>query len=89
MPGPIIEAEDRQPDEKLEIRIRPEVARDLRAYGEYVSGSSPSHVVAAALKRLFREDRDFKEFLKAHPEAGSVKVQKIRNQAAGAGKGAD
>jgi hypothetical protein len=88
MPGPLIDAEDRQPDEKLEIRIRPEVARELRAYGEYVSGSSPSHVVAAALKRLFREDREFKEFLKAHPEAGSIRVQKIRKAAAATGKGA-
>jgi hypothetical protein len=88
MPRPLIEAEDKQPDEKLEIRIRPEIARDLRAYGEYASGSSPSHVVAAALRRLFREDKGFKEFLQANPTAGSSKVQKIRNPSPAAGEGA-
>jgi hypothetical protein len=78
MSAPLIEPEDKQPDEKLEIRLRPEVARDLRAYGEYASGSSASHIVAAALKRLFREDKGFKTFCEANPNAGSVKVQSIR-----------
>ena len=88
MPAPLIEPEDKQPDERLEFRLRPEVARDLRAYGEYASGSSPSHVVAAALKRLFREDRGFKAFREANPTAGSGNVQKIRRQSASSEKGA-
>lgn len=78
MPAPLIEVEDKQPDEKIEIRLRPEVARDLRAYGEYAQGSSASHVVASALKRLFREDKGFKRFREANPSAGLVKVQKFR-----------
>lgn len=86
--APLIEVEDKQPDEKIEVRLRPEIATDLRAYGEYAQGSSPSHVVSAALKRLFREDKGFRRFREANPAAGSVKVQKIRKNGAAAPKGA-
>jgi hypothetical protein len=88
MPAPLIEVEDKQPDEKIEIRVRPEVARDLRAYGEYAQGSSASHVVASALKRLFREDKGFRSFREENPSAGSIKVQKIRKNSPGSEKGA-
>jgi hypothetical protein len=88
MPAPLIEVEDKQPDEKIEIRLRPEVARDLRAYGEYAQGSSTSHVVASALKRLFREDKGFKSFREANPSAGSVKAQKFRKSNPASEKGA-
>ena len=88
MSAPLIEPEDKQPDEKIEIRLRPEVAGDLRAYGEYTTGSSASHVVSAALKRLFREDRGFKSFREANPNAGSPKVQNIRKSKSAATPGA-
>jgi hypothetical protein len=88
MPAPLIEVEDKQPDEKIEIRLRPEVAHDLRAYGEYAQGSSVSHVVAAALRRLFREDKGFKTFREANPSAGSLKVQKFRKNSPASEKGA-
>lgn len=88
MPAPLIEVEDKQPDEKIEVRLRPEVARDLRAYGEYAQGSSASHVVTAALKRLFREDKGFKSFREENPSAGSVKVQKFRKSSPASEKGA-
>jgi len=78
MSAPLIEPEDKQPDEKIEIRLRPELARELRAYGEYTNGSSASHVVSAALKRLFREDKGFKSFREANPNAGAPRVQNIR-----------
>ena len=77
MSAPLIEPEDKKPDEKIELRFRPELARELRAYGEYTSGSSASHIVSAALKRLFREDKGFKSFREANPNAGSPKVQNI------------
>lgn len=88
MSAPLIEPEDKQPDEKLEVRLRPEVARDLRAYGEYANGSSASHVVAAALKRLFRDDKGFRSYRETNPNAGSVKVQNIRKNGAAATQGA-
>lgn len=88
MSAPLIEPEDKQPDEKIEIRLRPETARELRAYGEYTSGSSASHVVSAALKRLFREDKGFRSFREANPSAGSVKVQKFRKNNPASEKGA-
>jgi len=88
MPAPLIEVEDKQPDEKIEIRLRPEVASDLRAYGAYAQGSSASHVVTAALKRLFREDKGFKSFREENPSAGSVKVQKVRKNSPASEKGA-
>ncbi|MGI9070444.1 MAG: hypothetical protein ACR2JB_03715 [Bryobacteraceae bacterium] len=34
-PAPLIEPEDKQPVEQVTIRLRPELARDLRAYGQY------------------------------------------------------
>ena len=88
MPAPLIEVEDKQPDEKIEIRLRPEVAHDLRAYGEYAQCSSGSQVVAAALKRLFRDDKGFKTFREANPSAGSLKVQKFRKNSPASEKGA-
>jgi hypothetical protein len=88
MSAPLIAVEDKQPDEKLEVRLRPEVARDLRAYGEYAQGSSASHVVSAALKRLFREDKGFKSFREQNPSAGSIKLQKIRKSDRASEKGA-
>ena len=88
MPALLIEVEDKQPDEKIEIRLRPEVAHDLRAYGEYARGSSVSHVVAAALKRLFRDDKGFKTFREENPSAGSLKVQKFRKNSPASEKGA-
>jgi hypothetical protein len=68
--APLIEPEDKQPDEQLNIRLRPEVAQDLRAYAQYAHGSSPNHVISAALKRLFAADKGFRDFRDAHPEAG-------------------
>lgn len=88
MSAPLIEPEDKQPDEKLEVRLRPEVARELRAYGEYTNGSSASHVVSAALKRLFREDKGFKSYREANPNSGSPKVQNIRKNKSAATPGA-
>lgn len=88
MSAPLIEPEDKQPDEKIEIRLRPEVARELRAYGEYANGSSASHVVSAALKRLFREDKGFKSYREANPNAGTGKVQSIRKKQVTATPGA-
>jgi len=59
--GPIIEPEDKTPDEPVHIRLRPEIARDLRAYQQYVN-SSVHYVVSAALRRLFAADKEFKMF---------------------------
>ena len=70
MSKPIIEIEDKTPDEQLAVRVRPEIAKDLRAYSEFAS-SSQGHIVAAALKRLFAADKGFKSFLQAQPEAGA------------------
>jgi hypothetical protein len=69
---PLIEPEDKQPDEQVTIRLRPDVARDLRAYGQYADDSSSSHVVSAALKRLFDADKGFRAFRQDHPNAGEV-----------------
>lgn len=75
---PLIEPEDRQPDEQLTIRVRPEVARDLRAYSQYAGNSSSSHVVAAALRRLFKEDKGFKAFKDANPNAAETAASSRR-----------
>ena len=72
MSAPLIEPEDKQPDEQVTIRLRPDVARDLRAYGEYANGSSTNHVVSAALKRLFGADKGFQSFKQERPEAGKL-----------------
>jgi len=75
MSAPLIEPEDKQPDEQVTIRLRPDIARDLRAYGQYANDSSTSHVVSAALKRLFAADKGFQNFKQEHPSAGEVAVR--------------
>jgi hypothetical protein len=82
MTNPIIEIEDKQPDEKISLSLRPEIARSLRAYSEYAHGSSLNHVVTAALKRLFDADKGFRAYQTEHPDAGSVvpqRAEKIRH----------
>jgi hypothetical protein len=75
MSAPLIEPEDKQPDEQVTIRLRPEIAHDLRAYGQYASDSSTSHVVSAALKRLFAADKGFQNFRQEHPSAGDMAIR--------------
>ncbi len=75
MSAPLIEPEDRQPDEQVTIRLRPDIAQDLRAYGQYANDSSTSHVVSAALKRFFAADKGFQNFKEEHPSAGEVAVR--------------
>ncbi len=75
---PLIEVEDKQPDETITVRLRPEVLKDLRAYGEFAKGSSANHVVAAALIRLFRADKEFADFQKANPQAGALPVTRSK-----------
>ena len=77
MTTPIIEIEDKQPDEKISLSLRPEIARSLRAYSDYAHGSSVNHVVTAALKRLFEADKGFKTYLAEHPDAASGAPQKV------------
>ncbi|MGI9072264.1 MAG: DUF2274 domain-containing protein [Bryobacteraceae bacterium] len=69
---PLIEPEDKTPDEKMAVSLRPEIAQDLRAYAEYANNSSSSHIISAALKRLFTADKGFKSFKEANPTAGVV-----------------
>lgn len=76
--APIIQPEDNQPDEQITIRLRPEVARDLRAYGRYVNGSSASHVVSSTLKWLFSADKGFQGFKQDHPDAGNLSLSSRR-----------
>ncbi|MGA8025572.1 MAG: hypothetical protein WB992_00385 [Bryobacteraceae bacterium] len=72
MPAPLIQPEDKQPDEQVTVRLRPEVARELRAYGQYASDSSASHVVSSALRRLFAADKGFQSYKQDHPSAGDL-----------------
>jgi hypothetical protein len=69
---PLIEPEDKNPDEKIVLNLRPELAQDLRAYAQYANDSSPKHIISAALKRLFAADKGFKLFKDANPTAGIV-----------------
>lgn len=76
MSAPLIEPEDRQPDEQVTLRLRPDVVRDLRAYGQYANDSTPSYVVAAALKRLFTADKGFLAYKQENPDVGAIVIQK-------------
>ena len=69
---PLIEPEDKNPDEKIILNLRPEIAQDLRAYARYANNSSPKHIISAALKRLFAADKGFKVFKETNPSAGIV-----------------
>lgn len=87
MSKPIIEVEDKKPDQQLAVWIRPDVAKELRAYSEFAA-SSQGHIVSAALKRLFAADKGFKSFLQAHPEAGSALEGESKPKVARKGKAA-
>jgi len=87
MSKPIIEMEDKTPDEHLAVRVRPEIAKDLRAYSEFAARSQ-GHIVAAALKRLFAADKGFRSFLQTHPEAGSAVQGESKAKVARKGKAA-
>ena len=80
MSTPLIDVEDKQPDEPVTVRLRPEVAKDLRAYGKYAGDSSASHVVCAALKRLFAADKGFHSYRENHPDAGKASATKSREK---------
>lgn len=80
MSTPLIDVEDKQPDEPVTVRLRPEVARDLRAYGRYAGDSSASHVVSAALKRLFAADKGFHSYRENYPDAGKASGAKSREK---------
>ncbi len=41
---PLIDPEDKNPDEKIILNLRPEIAQDLRAYAQYANNSSPKHI---------------------------------------------
>jgi hypothetical protein len=66
---PLIEKEDRREEEPLRVRLNPGVAEQLKAYSKFIE-SSEGHIVNAALQRLFAADKDFKEFIENHPDAG-------------------
>jgi hypothetical protein len=66
---PLIEKEDRREEEPLRVRLNPGVAEQLKAYSKFIE-SSEGHIVNAALQRLFAADKDFKEYVDAHPDAG-------------------
>jgi len=72
--APLISPEDKQPDEELKVKLRPEVASELRAYAQYADNSSLHHVISEALKRLFREDKGFKIFKDENRAAAAVPV---------------
>jgi hypothetical protein len=55
--------------EPLRVRLNPGVAEQLKAYSKFIE-SSEGHIVNAALQRLFAADKDFKEFIENHPDAG-------------------
>ncbi len=66
---PLIEKEDKREEEALRVRLNPGVAEQLKAYAKFIDNSE-AHIVNAALQRVFASDKDFKEFLEAHPDAG-------------------
>ncbi len=66
---PLIEKEDKREEEALRVRLNPGVAEQLKAYAKFID-SSEGYIVNAALQRLFAADKDFKEFVEAHPDAG-------------------
>lgn len=85
---PLIDREDKQPDEKIDVKLRPEVAFMLRGYAKF-SESSHNHIIAAALKRLFYADKEFGVYQQENPKAGdkpvvSAKQKGRKNKSAGA-----
>jgi hypothetical protein len=64
---PLIDIEDKAPDVRIPVALRPEDDADLKLYCQYAKGSSVHHVVRAALRRLFAQDKGFQDFKKGNP----------------------
>jgi hypothetical protein len=79
---PLIEAEDKRKREEIQVKLHPDLATELRDYARYAGGSSTSHVIAGALKRLIDADREFKQWRKDHP-AGATEVPAKNRQRRG------
>ena len=65
----------------LQVRMDEDVRQKLDLYAEFVE-STPSYVVAEALKLLFNRDADFKHWLGQHnnPNLGSETNLKLKGE---------
>ena len=55
----------------LQVRIDEEVKQKLDLYAQFIE-STPSHVVAEALKLLFNRDAEFKRWLGQHTNSNPI-----------------
>ena len=55
----------------LQVRIDEAVRQKLNLYAEFIA-STPSYVVAEALKLLFHRDKEFKRWLGQHTNSNAI-----------------
>ena len=64
----IPKVEPKQEKKIVSARLEEETHTMLERYGEFLGDATHDYIIAESLKRLFRRDREFKEWLeKRHP----------------------
>ena len=64
----IPKVEPKQEKKIVSARLDEETHAMLEQYGEFLGDATHDYIIAESLKRLFRRDREFKEWLeKRHP----------------------
>jgi hypothetical protein len=61
------------PPEKLTVALRLEVATldRLKRYAAFLGTRDLSHVVTGSLEKVFHADKEYKAWLKAHPDSST------------------
>jgi predicted transcriptional regulator len=80
---PRIKPEEKIPLVPVTFKLRDDLNRKVTAYAKFLDDSSPSYVVAAALSHVLDLDKEFQQYLVAHPDALKSPA---REKAAGRGR---
>jgi hypothetical protein len=86
---PLIELEDKEPDVRIPINFRPEQEKELKLYCQYAGGSSIHHVVRAAVRRLFAQDKGFQDFKEQNQEVATLPAAEPKPKRSRKGAAAD
>jgi hypothetical protein len=84
---PLIPAPPAAPDkDTLALRVDRELHDQLRAYAEFL-GSTKEYIVASALRRVFRHDKDFIAWQHARDNETAAMVPRLDAHTAAASNG--
>ncbi len=66
----------------IEVQLEDPLLTTLKAYCEFID-STPDHVIATALRLVFKKDYEFKRWLKAQKESQKLLAEDKQNRTQG------